>query len=234
MAQISGVNEYQRGASEMKRTATEAAMVQDASNTRSADKLAIIEIAIGRIASRVLALAQQFMTGEQVVRVVGSEAQQVWIPFTYEDIKGEFDFTVEGGSTQPQNEATRRQQAIAMMNSLGPMIGTVIDPAAIAKHVLQFGFGIKTPGKFLMQQPPPMAPGMPPEGAQTPGGAPMPSEMSAPQPPQGQGVDAPQMDPRELLMLQQNQGNSQGLTQPGGGGVPPALLRQLQGQMGLQ
>jgi hypothetical protein len=229
MAQISGVNEYQRGASEMKRTATEAAMVQDAANTRSADKLAIIEVAIGRIASRVLALAQQFMTGEQVVRVVGSEAQQVWIPFSYEDIKGEFDFSVEGGSTQPQNETTRRQQAIAMMNSLGPMIGTVIDPTAIAKHVLQFGFGVKTPGKFLMQQPPPMAPGMPPQG-----GAPMSPEMSAPQPPQGQGIDAPQMDPRELLQMQQQAGGIDQLAQSGGGGIPPEILAQLQGQMGLQ
>ena len=227
IAQISGVNEYQRGgSSEMKRTATEAAMVQDAANARSADKLAIIEVAIGRIASKVLKLAQQYMTGEQVARVVGADSQQLWIPFDYQDIKGDFDFTVEGGSTQPQNETARRQQAIAMMNSLGPLIGQVIDPMAIAKHVLQFGFGVKSPSKFLMQQPPMPSPGQQP---------PQPGPMSGPQPPPGQGVDAPQMDPNELLNLQQQGGaDSAGLSQPGQGGVPPALVHQLQSQVGLQ
>jgi hypothetical protein len=47
----------------------------------------------------------------------------------------------------------------------------------------------------------------------------------------GSGMDAPQMDPRELLAAQQNPLG--GLAQPGGGGIPPELLRQLQGQMGL-
>lgn len=237
IAQISGVNEYQRGgSSEMKRTATEAAMVQDAANSRSADKLAIIEVAIGRIANKVLKLAQQYMTGEQVARVVGADSKQLWIPFDWEDIKGDFDFTVEGGSTQPQNDTARRQQAIAMMNSLGPMIGQVIDPMAIAKHVLQFGFGVKNPGKFLMQPPPPMPPeaGPPPQG----GGMapPMAPPMSGPQPPMGEGMDAPQMDPNELLALQQQGGADPmgGLSQPGQGGIPPALMKQLQNQMGLQ
>lgn len=240
---ISGVNEYGRGGhSEMKRTATEAAMIQDAANARSADKLAIVEVAIGKIASKVLALAQQYMTGSQVARVMGAEQQQLWVEFTYEDIAGEFDFTVEGGSTQPQNETFRRQQAIAMMNSLGPMIGSVIDPAVIAKHVLQFGFGVKSPGKFMLpQQPPqpPMAPGgAPPDGAQPPQGGmpPQPQQPMPPMPPQGAGVDAPQMDPRELLALQQQMGQSglSDLSAPGGGGLPPALVRQLQNQMGIR
>lgn len=242
---ISGVNEYGRGGhSEMKRTATEAAMIQDAANARSADKLAIIEVAIGRIASKVVALAQQYMTGTQVARVIGSEQQQLWIDFTYEDISGEFDFTVEGGSTQPQNETFRRQQAIAMMNSLGPMIGTVIDPAAIAKHVLQFGFGVKSPGKFMLQQQPqPMQgpQGMTPDVMAGAGGPPMQPPMPMPpqggmMPPAGAGVDAPQMDPRMLLELQQQMGQSglEDLAGLGAGGLPPERIRQLQNQMGLR
>lgn len=240
---ISGVNEYGRGgSSEMKRTATEAAMIQDAANARSADKLAVIEVSIGRIASKVLALAQQYMTGTQVARIIGSESQQLWIEFSYEDIAGEFDFSVEGGSTQPQNETFRRQQAISMMNSLGPMIGTVIDPAAIAKYVLQFGFGVKTPGKFLLPQQPAMPSGQPGQSPQGPPsqGAPPEAQQPMPQPmptpPPGQGMDAPQMDPRDLLELQRSMGQSglQGLSEIGGGGLPPELIRQLQNQMGIQ
>lgn len=237
---ISGVNEYGRGGhSEMKRTATEAAMIQDAANARSADKLAIVEVSIGKIASKVVALAQQYMTGTQVARVLGADEKQLWIEFTWEDIAGEFDFTVEGGSTQPQNETFRRQQAISMMNSLGPMIGQVIDPAAIAKHVLQFGFGVKSPGKFMLQQQPMgAAPGMPDAA----GGAPPPpmGPPMAPPPPMepgpGVGVDAPQMDPRMLLDLQQQMAQSglEGLSAPGGGGLPPERIRQLQNQMGIR
>ena len=258
---ISGVNEYARGGnSEMKRSATEAAMIQDAANARSADKLAIIEIAIGKIAHKVLQLAQQYMTGEQVARVVGADNQQLWIEYTFEDIEGDFDFTVEGGSTQPHNDTFRRQQAVAMMNSLGPLIGTVIDPAQIARYVLQFGFGVKTPGKFLLQQQPPQ-PGVPtqggPEGApqgmppevmpqQGPppemGGQPMPPQGMPPSPvmngmpTQGQGMDAPQIPPQELLAMQQGaqQGGLGALAQPGQGGLPPLLVKQLQNQMGLQ
>lgn len=268
MDKVSGVNEYARGAaSEIKRTATEAAMIQDGANARSADKLSLIEIAIGRIARKVLQLAQQYMTGEQVARVAGADSKQFWFAYTHEDIEGEFDFQVEGGSTQPQNETFRRQQAVAMMNSLGPFVGQVIDPAVLARHVLQFGFGVKSPGKFMIQQQPPMPMG----GAVGPDGQPLPPEMQggppmgpegAPMPPQGQpmppegmpmppqgmpmspqggmqfpagvGMDAPQMDPNELLAAQQ-QGriNTGVMGEVGKGGLPPELIRQLQQQMGL-
>jgi hypothetical protein len=271
MDKVSGVNEYARGATpEIRRTATEAAMIQDGANARSADKLAVIEISIGNIARKVLQLAQQFMTGEQAARIIGADGKQFWFEYAYEDIEGEFDFQVEAGSTQPQNETNRRQQAVAMMNSLGPFVGSVIDPGVLARHVLQFGFGIKSPGKFMvppappmgMGGPPPVGPdgqpmppemggGMPPEmmGAGPPpeGGMPMPPEgmpQGMPMPPQGMpmggmgpagvGVDAPQMDPNELLAAQQGASMDMGaLSQTGKGGLPPELIKQLQNQMGL-
>lgn len=238
MDKVSGVNEYARGATpEVRRTATEAAMIQDASNARSADKLALIELAIGKIARKVLMLAQQYMTDTQVARVVGAEGQQFWFDYEVEDIEGEYDFSVEGGSTQPQNDTFRRQQAVAMMNSLAPLIGTVIDPAQIVKHVLQFGFGIKSPGKFILS---PM-----PAGPMGSDGQPMPMEapMGLPQggmgPPKGEpGLNGNQMNPQDLLMLQQQAGQGdipQGppMSAPGFGGIPPQLLAQLQGQMGI-
>jgi hypothetical protein len=241
MDRVSGVNEYSRGgASETRRTATEAAMIQDAANARASDKLAVIEVAIGRIARKVLQLAQQFMTVEQVARIAGTDGQQYWVPFNYKDIRGEFDFSVEGGSTQPQNETFRRQQAVAMMNSLGPLIGTVIDPMEIAKHVLQQGFGVKNPEKFFVQQQP-MMPGMAPG----PDGQPMPPgmpPMGVGQPPMmGQGgfkgepgMNGEQMDPRDLAEAKIAQENGGGGGTPLPGGIPPEMMKQLQAQMGLQ
>lgn len=173
MDRVSGVSDYMRGAMpEIRRTATEAAIAQDASNARAADKLALIELTIGRTASRLVALAQQYMTGEQVARVVGSNAIPLWIRFDRDYIQGEFDFEVEGGSTQPVNESFRRQMALQLVDAMAPFVQAgVVDMAALARHVLQFGFGVKSPEAFLAapapQQPtePPMAQigGMPPE-----------------------------------------------------------------------
>jgi hypothetical protein len=158
---ISGVGEFMRGGqSEISRTATEAAMMQDAMNARTSDKLAEIERTIAGCARRLIGLAQQFMTGDQVIRVVGSSAMPIWVTFDRDYITGEFDFEVEAGSTQPVNESFRRQMALQMVDAMAPFMGTgVIDPAALARHVLQFGFGVKTPEAFFAQQAP-MQPGM--------------------------------------------------------------------------
>jgi hypothetical protein len=175
---VSGVSEYQRGqVPETRRTATEAAIISDNVNARSADKLAQIEQAIARVARRIVQLQQQFMQQTQVARVVGPDQAIFWVPYDAEDIKGEFDFEVEAGSTQPMNETVRRQTATALMEAMTPFLGTVVDPAALAQHVLREGFGVKDPSKFMID--PMMAAmnamgmGEEPGGVGGPQGAPM-------------------------------------------------------------
>jgi len=141
-----------------------------------------------------------------MARVAAPGGDSLFVPFSRDDIVGEYDFAVEGGSTQPMNDTIRKQQAVSLLNALGPLVGTVIDPFALAKHVLQQGFGIKNPDKFLMQPPPQGAPG--PEGA-------------APPPPQ-----VPMLPPGQVGA------GPEGAFAPTGG-VPPELLAQLQGQMGF-
>jgi hypothetical protein len=193
MNRVSGVTEYQQGAMpEIRRTATEAAIVQDASNARASDKLAIIERAIGDCARRLVMLAQQFMTGEQAIRVVGSEAQPLWLTFDRDYIQGEFDYEVEGGSTAPMNESFRRQRALQIVDAMAPFAGAgILDMGKMATYVLQYGFGIKQAQGFIMPQAPMMqGGGMPPEmagqglppgtgaAADVPtGGMPMPSDI---------------------------------------------------------
>ena len=215
---VSGISEYARGAMpEVRRTATEASIVADAQNARSADKLAIVEISTSLVARRVVQLMQQFMTGEQMARVAMKGGDSVFVPYTREEIVGEYDYSVQAGSTQPMNETIRKQQAISLMNAVAPLVGTVIDPAALAMHVLEFGFGIQDPDKFLMQQPPPEMMGeeeAPPEEGGVPpemmgSGPPIPAEMMGGVPPSPE-LFAPT------------------------GGIPPEILAQLQNQMGLQ
>jgi hypothetical protein len=180
MDRVSGVSDYMRGAMpEIRRTATEAAIAQDASNARAADKLAAIELEIAACASRLVALAQQYMTGEQVARVVGSNAIPLWVKFDRDYIAGEFDFEVEGGSTQPVNESFRRQMALQMVDAMAPFVQAgVVDMGALARHVLQFGFGIKSPEAFLAAPAPQAAE---PQMAQIGG---MPPEMGGAVPPE--------------------------------------------------
>ena len=113
------------------------------------------------------------------------------------------------------NDTIRKQQAVSLLNAMAPLVGTVINPQALAAHVLKTGFDIKDPERFLMQpQAGPQAGG--PEGppAAPPGGAQGPTRAAAPPtPPPGaplEGAFAPT------------------------GGVPPELLLQLKNQMGLE
>ncbi|ANS03968.1 head-tail connector protein [uncultured Mediterranean phage uvDeep-CGR2-AD7-C12] len=213
---VSGVSEYARGAMpEITRTATEASIIADAQNARAADKLAIIEISISEIARRVIQLMQQFMTGDQMARVSMKGGESLWVPYSRDDILGEYDFAVEAGSTQPMNDTIRKQQAVSLLNAIAPLVGTVIDPAALAIHVLEEGFGIKDPQKFIMEQQPPPPPGEVPmeEEAALAGGPLPPGGPPVPEPPPGAGVP-PAFAPT--------------------GGVPPELMAQLEGQMGLE
>ena len=180
-----GVTEYQRGTlSEIRRTATEASMIQDMANARSADKLALVEQTISELARRTVQLAQEFLTTEQIARVVGESGVVTWVPFDHERIEGEFDFQVEAGSTQPMNETFRRQSAMQLMDAMAPFVQMgVVDPRKLAEHVLRNGFGVKDPSSFLAMTPPMTGvapPGGDPAGMLPPG---MPPQMPPQMPP---------------------------------------------------
>lgn len=154
---VSGVTEFMRGGTtEIRRTATEAGLIQDASNARTADKLATVEHAISEVARRMLMVARQFMTGEQAARIMGKDGEPVWVNFDRDYLEGDFDFEVVGGSTQPQNESFRRQMALQMVDAMAPFAGAgVVNMQELAAYVLQFGFGVKNPEKFVSAPPPP-------------------------------------------------------------------------------
>ena len=184
--QISGVTEIQRGGSpEIRRTATEVNLIQDAGNARTADKLAIIEKAISETGRRMVALARQFMTGEQVARVMGKDGEPAWVTFDRDYLQGDFDFEVVAGSTQPQNESFRRQMALQLVDAMAPFASAgIVNMRELAAYVLQSGFGVKNPEQFMAAPPPPQMP----MGA----GGPVPAQ---PAPPMELGAGAPPMPP---------------------------------------
>ncbi len=244
---VSGVSDYQRGAAQqaIKRTATEAAMIQDAANSRAQDRLAKIETVLAEIGERIIGLMQQFMTGEQVARVVTMPGR-VWVPYDKDYISGEFDFEVAAGSTEPQNETFRRQSALQLVDASMPFLQMgVANPLGLYMYVLQKGFGVKDVGPLVMrpdQAPPaegdPNAQGMqpPPEGQQPP---PMNSPTQDPNDAPGQfppgEVPPPGPSPMDQMAAAGGppgmppQGMPpQGMPPPGGD--PMAALMQMLGQ----
>jgi len=186
--EISGISEYARGsAGDIRRTATEASLIQQGTNARLADKLNRVEKFIARIAQKLLQINQQFLTGDQVARIVGREGQMVWLPYTRDDIMGEFDFSVEAGSTAPKDENGRRQTAMSLGNIAMPFVQMgVVNPSEVFRYILREGFGIRSPERFLQQGGPPGQPG---QSQQPPGGPGQPSP--------GIGADAPQNTPTQ-------------------------------------
>jgi hypothetical protein len=237
---VSGVSDYQRGSpqQQIKRTATEAAMIQDAANARAQDRLAKVELVLSEIAERVVGLMQQYTTGEQVARIVTMPVKG-WVNFDADRIRGEFDFEVQGGSTEPRNETFRRQSALQIVDVSQPfMQAGVVNMPALYQELLSKGFGIKDAGRFVQAPPPPP----PPEGAdqslQQLGGPP-------PEPPPGPGASEAGaalgmppmgmppggMPPMPPEMMPQQGGPPPGGMPPGmEGQIPPELLALLMQQ----
>ena len=251
---VSGVSEYQRGSiPETTRTAREASIIAEAGNARVSEKLVSIENAIAACASNLIMLAQQYLTGEQTVRIVGSENAPVWLTFDKDYISGEFDFNVEAGSTAPRNESFRRDMALQIVSALQPFAQAgLVNLPKLAEYVLGTGFGIKNPKSFLQEPPAPEAPpggpppgmeGMPPEGmppgmeGMPPGMDGLPPELMAAlqgaqggPPPEGQVPPELAGLPPELLAALQGQAPQAGPAEGGLEGLPPELLAALQGQ----
>jgi hypothetical protein len=204
---VSGVSEYQRGAiPETTRTAREASIIAEAGNARVAEKLVSIENSIAACAANLIMLAQQFLTGEQTVRIVGTESAPVWLTFDKDYISGEFDFTVEAGSTAPRNEAFRRDMALQIVSAMQPFAEAgLVNLPKLAEYVLRTGFGVKDAAAYLQQPEPQMPEGMP-----------MAPDQAALE---GQGLP-PGMAPDQMAAMQSEQG---------GQGLPPELMAAMQG-----
>jgi len=179
---VSGVSDYQRASSQanVKRTATEAAMIQDSANSRSQDRLAKVEAMLAQIGERLIGLLQQYMTGEQVARIVTMPGK-AWVNYDADFIQGEFDYDVAAGSTEPVNETFRRQSALQLVDASMPFLQMgVANPVGLYMQVLQKGFGVKDVSGLVMQPPPDQGQGGAPGQPQPPMNAPTQNPNDAP------------------------------------------------------
>jgi hypothetical protein len=211
MDRVSGISEYMRGVTpDTVQTATAVSQMASAADARAQLKLAEVEDFISRVSRKLVMLNQQFLEGDKVIRVVGPEGQVGWLQYNKDDITGEFDFVVEAGSTQPKNDQVRSQQAMTLLTSMMPLLGTVIEPASFAAYIMR-EMGVKRPEQFLIpmggmaymqsQQPQQAQEGQAGAEAQQPNAGP--PSVTPPSTSQGTPID-----PQVMAMLQSNPGNA--------------------------
>lgn len=183
--QATGISEYQRGYAESGRTATEVDSINQYSTARVRLMVDGVQSAMVDVARKLVGLAQQNLTRRDVIRLVGfkefgdlmqvsdesfMDGNELVVPFTREDIAGEFDFKLEPGSALPDGEVARKQSALQLAQILMAM------PEANRPELLKYlvkAFGETDPDRFLLDAeqmaPPPgsgagQQPGEPPPG----------------------------------------------------------------------
>ena len=163
MQSILGISDFQMGniASAQRVSGTASAAIEGASTTRALDKLTNVENAAEEVATRMLALCQQFLDNAKAIRIAGPDAP-IWLQITEEDIEGEFSIDVEGGSTSAINPATRARQGQEMLTQIVPtLVQLGYNPEPTIRTALSY-MGLN-PDNILVRN----APTPPPEVPQT-------------------------------------------------------------------
>lgn len=102
------------------------AMIQEQSNARFQLKLDNIEDSMKVLGTMLVDMIQEFMPNDLVIRFQ-TEMGPVFKKLSKEELDGNFDFTVEMGSTQPMNRITRRAEARELISSVAPYLQLLPD-----------------------------------------------------------------------------------------------------------
>ena len=103
-----------------RRTATEANLVKQGSETRSSER----RDQVADVFERNIAKMNQIIfthwgaDNPQVARVIGEDGVQYWVEYTGEDIKGEYDLEINAEEAQPIDSARMTEDALALLQNL--------------------------------------------------------------------------------------------------------------------
>lgn len=104
-----------------RRTASEAAIVQQGSQTRSQRRIDSMNELYTKTIKKVLAVAKEFW-----VRPRTTQIEDNWVFFTGHDLQGEMDFDIHLSSKRHESMTDRRFEAIQLLATLGQMPGANI------------------------------------------------------------------------------------------------------------
>ena len=157
MEAITGVNELARGTSQVsRRSAAEANILYSSATGRATERRIAAAIAASGIAGRTVVLAQRELKEEHQyeARVSNEEGEEMFLPYSVDDIQGDFDFEVEMNSMAPRDEAAQRADAIAYSQLLAnPAFAEIVDLHKFAQKILLPAIGVDDPDSILKPHP---------------------------------------------------------------------------------
>ena len=148
--------------------ATEPALIHMASQTLRDDQRSIFEDFVVRCVSKLGKIIQQTTETSKEIplslgqfkeaqsgipdkleKIVGPDKTTIypWLSFNNDDIKGDFEYSIEIGSTQPINDASRQQQAKALAEYAAS--NPLLDPEKVTMRVLE-SYGEKNPEDLMI------------------------------------------------------------------------------------
>ena len=153
---VSGIDDATAGAGNEQQTATGTQLVQAAANVRIQNKVLRLEHeVIRREARHWIGMFQQHITKPMDLAgppAPGEEDRDFsWYTVGPEEIQGEFDIEVAGGSTQPENPVQKRNDAQQMMMMFGQ--NPQVDQRKLIEHALKLS-DVQNPASWLAPQEP--------------------------------------------------------------------------------
>lgn len=141
MNELFGSTDTARGVSGAD-SATEASIMDKRLDIKEGDRQSIVVDWLNVVAKKLDQLAQCHLTQEMAVKVKGPDGEQ-WVaikPENYDDINGEYDYTVDVGSMQPRLPSIERAQWIAFMSQVViPMPIVLTKPKLMERMAKMFG-----------------------------------------------------------------------------------------------
>jgi hypothetical protein len=137
--EMAGITDMEALASTKFEQATEPALIERSAATVREDQRSIFEDFVKRITKKLFVIVQQTMGTDESIPLnnetftearqfvpqklekmvgPGGEAILPWLNLSREDIEGDYDFSIEIGSTQPINQETRKRDATQLYGAL--------------------------------------------------------------------------------------------------------------------
>ena len=141
--QISGVGKMQQGTRENVDTATEAAEIGQGGDMRAAMRAEAVRKFFAEVVRKDWQVFQQNVQEDQIIDIVAQGLPPELVKVTREQMRLEFDFDIQVGSSEPLNEGAEQRKALAFVAAMqsDPEVRTHANPRFMALQICRaFGF----------------------------------------------------------------------------------------------
>lgn len=120
MREITGFSRNQLGEYDKstRRTATEAAIVEQAASIRVDERRDVLADVLVDIVKAINETIFDYWTEEHIAQIVGPDGASYWVTFTGDELRGEYAYRIDPDNVLPQTSEKRKQEAIEVYSAL--------------------------------------------------------------------------------------------------------------------